>query len=197
MRRYILLDSKIFSCLNPYEIALYTILSKYKNAKGDCFPSRRTLSEKGGFSISTYTKYIKELIKKGLIKVKARWRANGSQTSNLFSVANTDKGFFIHSDILNKKLNKCYVSQKEIAKACGMSVREVSIIICRLRKKGLINTRMQFNLNNRGNYVLEYTVCICNETEIRKELNNELIVIDDINIDMRDDINIGIIKSIR
>ena len=35
------------------------------------------------------------------------------------------------------------------------------------------------------------------ETEIRKELNNELIVIDDINIDMRDDINIGIIKSIR
>ena len=67
----------------------------------------------------------------------------------------------------------------------------------RLRKKGLINTRMQFNLNNRGNYVLEYTVCICNETEIRKELNNELIVIDDINIDMRDDINIGIIKSIR
>ena len=64
MRRYILLDSKIFSCLNPYEIALYTILSKYKNAKGDCFPSRRTLSEKGGFSISTYTKYIKELIKK-------------------------------------------------------------------------------------------------------------------------------------
>ena len=215
MRRYILLDSKIFSCLNPYEIALYTILSKYKNAKGDCFPSRRTLSEKGGFSISTYTKYIKELIKKGLIKVKARWRANGSQTSNLFSVANIDKGFFIHSDILNKKLtvyeltvliylcsiknnkNKCYVSQKEIAKACGMSVREVSIIICRLRKKGLINTRMQFNLNNRGNYVLEYTVCICNETEIRKELNNELIVIDDINIDMRDDINIGIIKSIR
>ena len=88
MRRYILLDSKIFSYLNPYEIALYTILSKYKNAKGDCFPSRRTLSEKGGFSISTYTKYIKELIKKGLIKVKARWRANGSQTSNLFSVAN-------------------------------------------------------------------------------------------------------------
>ena len=149
MRRYILLDSKIFSCLNPYEIALYTILSKYKNAKGDCFPSRRTLSEKGGFSISTYTKYIKELIKKGLIKVKARWRANGSQTSNLFSVANIDKGFFIHSDILNKKLtvyeltvliylcsrknnkNKCYVSQKEIAKACGMSVREVSIIICK------------------------------------------------------------------
>lgn len=42
-------------------------------------------------------------------------------------------------------------------------------------KKGFINTRMQFNLNNRGNYVLEYTVCICNETEIRKELNNELI----------------------
>lgn len=198
----------------PYEIALYTILSKYKNAKGDCFPSRRTLSEKGGFSISTYTKYIKELIKKGLIKVKARWRANGSQTSNLFSVANTDKGFFIHSDILNKKLtvyeltvliylcsrknnkNKCYVSQKEIAKACGMSVREVSIIICRLRKKGLINTRMQFNLNNRGNYVLEYTVCIVRNRNT-KRINNELIVIDDINIDMRDDINIGIIKSIR
>ena len=74
---------------------------------------------------------------------------------------------------------------------------DVKYNICHLRKKGLINTRMQFNLNNRGNYVLEYTVCICNETEIRKELNNELIVIDDINIDMRDDINIGIIKSIR
>ena len=68
-------------------------MSKYKNAKGDCFPSRRTLSEKGGFSISTYTKYIKELIKKGLIKVKARWRANGSQTSNLFSVQILIKDF--------------------------------------------------------------------------------------------------------
>lgn len=215
MRRYILLDSKIFSCLNPYEIALYTILSKYKNAKGDSFPSRRTLTEKGGFSISTYTKYIKKLIKKGLIKVKARWRANGSQTSNLFSVANIDKGFFIHSDILNKKLtvyeltvliylcsrknnkNKCYVSQKEIAKACGMSVRQVGIIIYRLRKKGFINTRMQFNLNNRGNYVLEYTVCICSKSEIRKELNKELDIIDDFNFDMRDNIKIGIIKSIR
>lgn len=215
MRRYILLDSKIFSCLNPYEIALYTILSKYKNAKGDCFPSRRTLTEKGNFSVSTYNKYIKALRKKGFIKVRARWRDNGSQTSNLFSVTNIDKGFFIHSDILDKKLtvyevavviylcsrknhkNKCYVSQKEIAKACGMSLRQVAIIVCKLRKRGFINTRIQFNLNNNGNYVLEYTVCICSESKIRKDLKGELIVIDEFDIDMRDDIKIGIIKSIR
>lgn len=177
MRRFLALDRNMFmGTQNPYTIAVYTALSKFTNKVGECYPSRKTISKIAGVCVSTYNKYIKRLIEKGIVTKIKRVRSNGSQTSNLFRVKNSSVLFFVKESILSKKLKpfelsvylylcslkgkngKCYAAQKEIAKNCGMSVREVNIIVKRLKRKGLISTNVQTRIFDRGNHVLEYTV---------------------------------------
>ncbi|MCI8979749.1 MAG: helix-turn-helix domain-containing protein [Clostridia bacterium] len=217
MKRFVKLDKKIFSeNLNPYSISIYGSISIYVNANGECFPSRRTLAERGGFSIATYNKYIKIVIEKGFLRKSSRWRANGSQTSNLFKVSEIkNSAFFIPSDIFNKKLracelavymylcsrktskNKCFVSQREIANACGISRRQVGLIIRQLQKKKIITTRRQQNLYNNGNYILEYTICVSEDLEDLKDFDIDIILSKSIYVDMRDYIKCGKVKNLQ
>lgn len=217
MKRFIAIDSKIFSeGFNTYCISIYVTISMFKNAHGECFPSRKTIAKYGGFSVSTYNKYIKTIIANGYIRKQERWRENGSQTSNLFTVSDIKANtVFLNSDITKKGLtanelvvliflcskknskNKCFISQKDIAKACGMSVRTVSHIVNKLKQKKIIKTCTQCKSNN-GNYILAYTICLCLEKSEEKYKVEKSIIENDFECkDVRDNILCGIIKIIR
>lgn len=67
------------------QLVLYAIIDHANNKTGECYPSLKTLAKETKLSLSSVQRGIKELLLAGLIKKKARFRAeNGSQTSNLY-----------------------------------------------------------------------------------------------------------------
>lgn len=174
--RYFLVDKDVFKKdMNMYEKVIYAVLCKFANADGKCFPSRRTIAKNGGFSVSTYNKYVSKMLEKDVVTKETRFRKNMSQTSNLFDVNRDKKNSFpVRSDILNFGLtsralcvyiclsmyvaedNCCRVSQHTLAKTCSMSLSSVIKAICELKNNGLVETYRQNNVNDNGNYVLLY-----------------------------------------
>lgn len=86
--RYFLVDKTVFdnNKVGMYGKLIYAILCKFLNADGTCFPSRKTISKCGNFSISTYNKYVSVMLLENVLEKKIRVRKNGSQTSNLFQL---------------------------------------------------------------------------------------------------------------
>ena len=62
--RYFLVDKTVFdnNKVGMYGKLIYAILCKFLNADGTCFPSRKTISKCGNFSISTYNKYVSVML---------------------------------------------------------------------------------------------------------------------------------------
>ena len=109
--RYFLVDKTVFdnNRVGMYGKLIYAILCKFLNADGTCFPSRKTISKCGNFSISTYNKYVSVMLLENVLEKKIRVRKNGSQTSNLFKLKRIRKIHFLYAVIY---LAKDYLQQR-------------------------------------------------------------------------------------
>ncbi|WP_223626750.1 helix-turn-helix domain-containing protein [Microbacterium sp. EST19A] len=75
------------SDLNLHEMAVYTVLLRYRDPKtGKCFPGMTTIADRARISRETVKRTIPALEKKGLIKIKRR-KENGKNFPNEYVVA--------------------------------------------------------------------------------------------------------------
>lgn len=65
---------------------IYMWLCNFIDKKGDCYPSRRTISKLSGCSVRSVDKYLKILEEEGLITKKNQIGSDGRQTSNLYNI---------------------------------------------------------------------------------------------------------------
>lgn len=195
--KYFLMPKQAFdnNDINTYQIVLLAVLNKFANSNGECFPSRRTIAECGGFSIATYNKYIPGLIVSGMVQKVSRCRQNFSQTSNLFRICRNKKDCFkVRSDIFKLGLsvralcvymclcryiaedNCCRISQRIISTKCKMSLVSVIRAVKELKQAGLLETISQTNIYDNGNYVLLYRLTdgSCNKNVTRKRVGEKL-----------------------
>lgn len=148
---------------------VYAGLKKFSNCEGICFPSRSTLVELCKISLSTVRKAINNLIDAKILDKKVRYRQNGSQTSNLYSLTpfmtSGDYYFKVRNDIFNLQLsekeiivymylcscsnkeNECYPSLRQIAAACSISQTSVKAATKELIERNLIIKDNQYREN--------------------------------------------------
>ncbi|MGD9678874.1 MAG: helix-turn-helix domain-containing protein [Vulcanibacillus sp.] len=190
MSNTITMSNYIFnSQIDVHSKIVYAGLKKFSNGEGICFPSRSTLVELCKISLSTVRKAIINLVDAKILDKKVRFRKNGSQTSNLYSLTpfmtSGDYYFKVRSDIFDLELsekeiivymylcscsdnqNECYPSLKQIAAACSISQTSVKNAIKELIEKNLIIKDNQYRENGgrRNNLYL-----------IVPEDNNDLII---------------------
>lgn len=66
---------------------VYLILCQYaNNSTRECFVSKRTIAEKAALSLSGVVRATRELVQEGLIAIVSRFRENGRQTSNRYTI---------------------------------------------------------------------------------------------------------------
>ena len=66
---------------------VYLILCQYaNNSTRECFVSKRTIAEKTALSLSGVVRATRELVQEGLIAIVSRFRENGRQTSNRYTI---------------------------------------------------------------------------------------------------------------
>ena len=153
-----------------YSKIVYAALKKFSNKKGRSFPSRNTLTQLCGISLSTLRKAINTLVETHVLDKKFRYRENKSQTSNLYVLASFmlpgDYYYFkVRGDIFELELssmetvvymflcscinteNECHPSMNQIAEACGISQTSVKTAIKGLSEKNLILKINQFRVN--------------------------------------------------
>lgn len=80
------LNSIYESNLSTTEIAVYLFLKDHSNKKGESFHSKRSIAEAINKDPRTVQRCLRELERLGFVKTKARYRSNGGQTSNLFTI---------------------------------------------------------------------------------------------------------------
>jgi hypothetical protein len=76
--------------LPPRAVQVYNVLAEfaaYDDSNRICWPSVTTLAERLGCSVRTVQSAIRRLVNAGAVAVEARWRRNGSQSSNLYRLA--------------------------------------------------------------------------------------------------------------
>lgn len=66
---------------------LYAILSRYADAVGYAWPSRRTLAERLGRSVDALDRAMRELVDMGMVTVAPRYTDAGDRTSNGYTIA--------------------------------------------------------------------------------------------------------------
>ena len=148
---------------------VYAGLKKFSNGEGICFPSRSTLVELCKISLSTVRKAINNLVDAKILDKKVRYRQNGSQTSNIYSLTpfmtSGDYYFKVRSDIFDLQLtekeiivymylcscsnkeNECYPSLRQIAAACSISQSSVKSAMKELIERNLIIKDNQYREN--------------------------------------------------
>jgi predicted transcriptional regulator len=148
---------------------VYAGLKKFSNNEGICFPSRNTLVEVCKVSLSTVRKAINNLIDAKILDKQERYRQNGSQTSNIYSLTpfmtSGDYYFKVRNDIFDLQLsekeiivymylcscsnkeNECYPSLRQIAAACSISQTSVKIAMKELIERNLIIKSNQYREN--------------------------------------------------
>lgn len=170
MSNTITMSNYIFnSQIDVHSKIVYAGLKKFTNNEGVCFPSRNTLVELCKISLSTVRKAINNLADAKILDKKVRFRKNGSQTSNLYSLTpfmiSGDYYFKVRSDIFDLDLsvkeiivymylcscsdnqNECYPSLKQIAAACSISQTSVKNAINELIERKLITKDNQYREN--------------------------------------------------
>lgn len=87
---------------------IYIYLGKFADAKQQCFPSIKKLSEAAKIGISKVKSTINELREKGMINKENRWRKDGGKSSNLYTLLYNIKEKF-H---INKEMNDIVGNEK-------------------------------------------------------------------------------------
>lgn len=175
MSNYFLVRTDIFNyAYNKNTLMLFLVLSKFANADGECFPSRKTICDIAGFEISTYKKHINKLIKMRMIKRDKRYRECGGQTSNLYRIVAEDPTEFkITADILDSGLsinaicvytwlckyaayyeNEYYPDTAVIAEECGIKTSEVISAIKEIKTNNIEKIDIDQLPKNKQNQML-------------------------------------------
>jgi predicted transcriptional regulator len=77
----------IYSAELPHRaVSVYMYLMDRADANGRCWPAINTIATDLQLSRSTVKRALDDLVNKRLIVKEARWRENGSKSSNLFIV---------------------------------------------------------------------------------------------------------------
>lgn len=95
---------------------IYIYLGKFADARQQCFPSIRKLAEVASIGITKVKYTIKELIEKGLINKKNRWRTDGGKNSNLYTLLYNIIGKFNNCDCkeMNDSIDYTVENEKEL-----------------------------------------------------------------------------------
>ena len=80
------LNSIYDSNLSTTEIAVYLFLKDHSNKNGESFHSKRSIAGAIKKSPRTVQRCLRELERLGFVKTKQRYRSNGGQTSNLYTI---------------------------------------------------------------------------------------------------------------
>jgi hypothetical protein len=73
--------------LSPYGLAVYVALCRHADIDSqECYPSHSTLAKETGMGEASVKKAVRKLEDLGLVRVSERWRENGGQTSNLYTL---------------------------------------------------------------------------------------------------------------
>ena len=70
--------------LPPRAVSVYMYLKDRSNSAGSCWPGIKTIAADLGLSRSTVKRALNELVQMGYLTKSARYRSNGSHTSNLY-----------------------------------------------------------------------------------------------------------------
>jgi hypothetical protein len=89
------IDTRLLSQINPDELYLVCHIVNYMNQNKMCFPSNAKLSKDSTFSQSKILRVKNSLVDKKIMTVTRRFRADGSQTSNLYKLQTEYIGVFV------------------------------------------------------------------------------------------------------
>ena len=70
--------------LPPRAVSVYMYLKDRSNRAGSCWPGIKTIARDMNLSRSTVKRALNELVQRGYLTKSARYRSNGSHTSNLY-----------------------------------------------------------------------------------------------------------------
>ena len=89
------IDTRLLCQINPDELYLVCHIVNYMNQNKMCFPSNAKLSKDSTFSQSKILRVKNSLVDKKIMTVTRRFRADGSQTSNLYKLQTEYIGVFV------------------------------------------------------------------------------------------------------
>ena len=89
------IDTRLLPQVTPDQLFLLCHIVNFMNENRMCFPSNKKLIEQSGFSDSKILRVKNELVTRKIISVKQRFRADGSQTSNLYKIETEFIGVFV------------------------------------------------------------------------------------------------------
>ena len=89
------IDTRLLREVTPDQLFLLCHIVNFMNENRMCFPSNKKLIEQSGFSDSKILRVKNELVSRKIISVKQRFRADGSQTSNLYKIETEFIGVFV------------------------------------------------------------------------------------------------------
>ena len=89
------IDTRLLPEVTPDQLFLLCHIVNFMNENRMCFPSNKKLIEQSGFSDSKILRVKNELVLRKIISVKQRFRADGSQTSNLYKIETEFIGVFV------------------------------------------------------------------------------------------------------
>ena len=89
------IDTRLLPEVTPDQLFLLCHIVNFMNENRMCFPSNKKLIEQSGFSDSKILRVKNELVSRKIISVKQRFRADGSQTSNLYKIETEFIGVFV------------------------------------------------------------------------------------------------------
>ena len=89
------IDTRLLPEVTPDQLFLLCQIVNFMNENRMCFPSNKKLIEQSGFSDSKILRVKNELVSRKIISVKQRFRADGSQTSNLYKIETEFIGVFV------------------------------------------------------------------------------------------------------
>ncbi len=89
------IDTRLLSQINPDELYLVCHIVNYMNQNKMCFPSNAKLSKDSTFSQSKILRIKNSLVDKKIMTVTHRFRADGSQTSNLYKLQTEYIGVYV------------------------------------------------------------------------------------------------------
>ena len=89
------IDTRLLNQVTPDQLYLLCQIVNFMNENKMCFPSNKKLIMHSKFSESKILRVKNELVAKKIISVKQRFRADGSQTSNLYRIESEFIGVFV------------------------------------------------------------------------------------------------------
>ena len=89
------IDTRLLPEVTPDQLFLLCHIVNFMNENRMCFPSNKKLIEQSGFSDSKILRVKNELVSRKIISLKQRFRADGSQTSNLYKIETEFIGVFV------------------------------------------------------------------------------------------------------